>query len=239
MTTCPICKNIINKESLKRLEADCLFAPIEEVNQHLIRYQCNICDVIFGSEEMLNLAPTKLTRAYQNVYASGYRENDASDFEFSLFQMLGPSKSGLYINWGSGTSSTSDKGNKEGYTLLNYDPGLPSMPNYSTREELQQLIGKIDGIISNNVLDHLQDPIKDLLFMKSLLKPNGSMIHASDGFRYGIDYTKFHLFFFVGKSVSFISDTIDMPHTFTASAVEGVDIVKWSKNDTNLQTISA
>lgn len=195
MIKCPICKNENDESTIKKLESNCLFLSIEGIDQHIIRYQCNTCNVIFGPNEMINLESSKLIKAYQDVYASGHREGDATKFEFDLFKMLNPDKSGVYINWGSGTSRTSDSAFQDGYTLLNYDPGLPSMSGYLTQEELEHLTMKVDGIISNNVLDHLQNPIIDLFFMKSLLKSGGCMIHASDGFQYKIDYTKFHLFF--------------------------------------------
>ena len=225
MIICPICKSQSDEYHLKKLEDNCRFFPIAEVNQHLIRYQCNICDVIFGSKEMLNLSNEKLSKAYRDVYASGYRENDATSYEESLFYMLNPEKSGTYINWGAGTSSTSERVRQAGFNLLNYDPGIPNT-TYLNKEDIKNI--RVDGIISNNVLDHLQDPISDLLLMKSILKSNGTMIHASDGFEYIISYTKFHLFFFVGKSVDFISKSINMDHTFLPSSVEGSLILKLS-----------
>lgn len=223
MITCPICKTKYHKHDLKLLESDCHFLEIEGVNQHLIRYQCNVCDVIFGPEDMLNLKPEKLSKFYQDVYATNYREMDSSDFELSLLYMLHPDSSKTYINWGAGTSNTSEKAKAKGFSLLNYDPGMPDTLNYLSKETLP----KADGIISNNVLDHLQDPIADLLFMKSLLNPGGSMIHASDGFRYALHFTKAHLFFFVGKSVDFISKAIGMSYTTIPAEKEGTDIVEW------------
>lgn len=225
MITCPICKTIHYKASLRKLESDCHFLEIDGVNQHLIRYQCSTCDVIFGPEDMLNLEPHKLLKYYKDIYDTNYREMDDSTLELSLFHLLKPSKSGTYLNWGAGTNPTSKKAQAEGYTLLNYDPGMPDCLGYLNKESLP----KTDGIISNNVLDHLQDPISDLLLMKSLLKPGGSMIHASDGFRYFLHFTKAHLFFFVGRSIEFISKAIDMPHTFISSGRGDIEIVQWHK----------
>ena len=231
MITCPICKTTHNKSDLRRLDSNCLFLKLEGVNQHLIRYQCKKCGVIFGSEEMLNLEPSKLSKYYQDIYNSGYREDDWSDFELYVFLKSNPNKDGVYVNWGAGTSSTSEKAKDLGYTLYNYDPGLPSssFASYLTREYMtQNMRGKIDVIMSNNVLDHLQDPISDLLFMKSLLKDGGKMLHASDGFAYEMCHTKAHLFFFVGKSVDFISDAIGMKHRFIDANRSGMKIVEWT-----------
>jgi len=225
MITCPICKN--SNEQLRTLESNCMFLEIEGVNQHIIRYQCDSCDVIFGSEEMIGLEKDKLMKAYLDIYSSGYRECDSSSFEFLLFTLLRPTRDGVYINWGAGTSTTSEIANTHGFTLLNYDPGLPDSLNYLTKDKISTM--SIDGIISNNVLDHLQDPINELSFMKSILKPGKSMIHGSDGFQYRIHWTKFHLYFFIGRSVQVMSDTIGMTHEFIPSFTTGVDIVKWNK----------
>jgi 2-polyprenyl-3-methyl-5-hydroxy-6-metoxy-1,4-benzoquinol methylase len=87
---------------------------------------------------------------------------------------------------------------------------------------------KFDGIISNNVLDHMQDPIGTLKLMKSLLKSNASMIHASDGFDYNIPYTKAHLYFFVGKSVDYITKNIGMSYEqIPYNLNTEIKIVKW------------
>jgi hypothetical protein len=182
-----------------------------------------VCDVIFGSQEMLDLSSDRLSKFYQDIYNSGLREMDSSNLELSLLHFLNPIRSGTYINWGAGTSKTSILAKQQGYNLINYDPGIPDSSGYLSKGQLP----KVDGIISNNVLDHLQNPIGDMLFMKSLLKENGSMIHASDGFEYNIHYTKGHLFFFVGKSVDFISKAIEMKYTFVPFHSPGTKITKW------------
>lgn len=225
MITCPICKSSF--DDLPTKHAKCQFLAIAGVNQNLIRHQCSICDTIFGSQEMLNLSSEKLSKAYQNIYNSGHREGDTTDMELFLFENLQPQTNGTYLNWGAGTNRTSNEIAKKGYRLLSYDPGIPpSVPGYITIDYAKTL--KFDGIISNNVLDHMQDPIGSMLFMKSLLKSDGVMIHASDGFQYVIDYTKFHLYFFVGRSVQTISNAIDMQHIELPSPVVGATIIQWS-----------
>jgi Methyltransferase domain len=213
MLTCPICKTKYDRVDLKKFESDCIFSPIEGINQHLIRYQCLNCDVIFGPEDMLNLSASQLGKAYQDLYKSGNREGDSTHVEVSLFNRLNPTSNGTYVNWGAGTNHTSIEIAKQGYKLLNYDPGIPNnVTGYITINEIKQ--SKFDGIFSNNVLDHLQDPVSDLMLMKSLLKPGAKMIHASDGFKYKIDFTKFHLYFFIGRSVQYLSQIIEMKMTF-------------------------
>ena len=57
-----------------------------------------------------------------------------------------------------------------------------------------------DGIFSNNLLEHLRHPVDDLRQMASLLKPGSMMSHATPCFDYRFEFTRFHLFFFLGRS---------------------------------------
>ena len=225
MITCGLCLETMDETKLQKFESNCIFRRYKNINQHLIRYQCLNCDVIFGPQDMLNLPSEKLTEYYQLVYGSGYKEADSSDLEMLLLQYLNPIKNGIYLNFGSGTNPTSEKAKKENIILLNYDPGFPKTG--ITLDQMKSI--KFDGIISNNVLDHMQDPIEILKLMKSLLKSNASMIHASDGFDYNIPYTKAHLYFFVGKSVEYITKNIGMAYEEIPYDINPeIKIVKWT-----------
>ena len=59
---------------------------------------------------------------------------------------------------------------------------------------------RFHGIFSNNVLEHLRYPIQDLRFLARLLHPGGRMSHATPCFEYLYEYTRFHLFFYLGRS---------------------------------------
>lgn len=225
MITCPICKTEYNENALQKWESDCHFLPVSGISQHLVRYRCNICDVIFGPEDMLHLSEKKLSQAYLDEYASGTKEMDSTEWEYDIFLRLNPNSNGNYINWGAGLSKTSVKAKRNGFQLINYDPGMPIELAYASLNELP----KADGILSNNVLDHLQDPIKDLLVMKSLLKPGGCMIHSSDGFMYNIHFTKYHLYFFVGKSVERLAKAVDMNYEFLPCRRPDMKILKLTR----------
>jgi len=204
MITCPICKTEHEDNVLQELEIECRFRPIEGISQNMVRYQCSVCNVIFGPMDMLNLDPKKLTQAYLDIYSSGYHEANSTNLEFYLLTTLSPIPGQTFINFGGGGINTTSQRAKDelGVTLINYDPGFSlniSLPNQ-----------KIDGIISNNVLDHLQDPIKELLFMKSLLKEGACMTHCSDGFYYLVPFTKYHLYFFICESFNYVTKAINM-----------------------------
>ena len=60
-----------------------------------------------------------------------------------------------------------------------------------------------------------QDPVKDLAYMKSLLKENAQIIHSTDCYKYCYAYTKYHLFFFEGKSLDVICDKVGLIYEYT------------------------
>ena len=69
---------------------------------------------------------------------------------------------------------------------------------------------KFDGVFSNNVLEHLPDPVSELKFMKSLLRDEKTdlMAHATPCFEYAYEYTRFHLVFYTGGSIASVARQI-------------------------------
>jgi len=47
--------------------------------------------------------------------------------------------------------------------------------------------------------------VAELQVMASLLPPDGLMSHATPCFEYRFEFTRFHLFFFLGRSRSFLA----------------------------------
>jgi hypothetical protein len=56
------------------------------------------------------------------------------------------------------------------------------------------------------VLEHLRHPVDELKTMSSLLPAGGMMSHATPCFEYRFEFTRFHLFFFLGRSREFLTD---------------------------------
>ena len=66
---------------------------------------------------------------------------------------------------------------------------------------------RFDGIFSNDLLEHLSDPIHELQFMKLLLKSRESkMAHCTGCYNYKYEYTRFHMFFYTGKSLDVLAE---------------------------------
>ncbi|MEA5462706.1 class I SAM-dependent methyltransferase [Leptothoe sp. PORK10 BA2] len=206
-TNCPLCNQNLKGTSLQVFESHCIFGGGD-----LLRYQCPHCDVIFGPTKILHLSPKALSREYFWHYQA-YSEGDSTQLELRAFYAMKPKRNGLYLNWGAGRwSNTLQILRAEGWNVLGYDPFSP--PSTDTdlyiQDENQLSNHNFDGIFSNNVLEHLQDPIADILKMKAILKDEGSMVHATPCFEYMYEYTRFHVFFFLGRSRQLLAEQAAM-----------------------------
>lgn len=212
--TCQICDHSAEESQFKKYETDCSFVNIPGIDQHLVRYQCPNCDVIFGTDQMINLSVEELKKAYQIVYLSGVVENDSSVFQFDTFMMCNPKTDGMYLDWGAGETRFSEKVKLAGYTIYNYDPFVDSIytKNYVSHDFV--INNKFDIIFSTSLIEHLQHPIEDLKYMASLLKPGGYMVHSTDCYAYCCERTKYHLFFFVGRSLDALDKKTGLKHSF-------------------------
>lgn len=173
----------------------------------LVRHQCPGCDVIFGTQRMLSLSPAALGREYRDVYAT-YEENDSTQLELKAFSYLRPKPGGRYLNFGAGRwSSALSILREQGHDLVAYEPYTKAgSPTLLTREE--ELEGlRFDGIMSNNLIEHLQDPVTALRKQAALLRDRAScMVHATACYRYEIEESRFHLYFFVGRSTQKLAE---------------------------------
>ncbi len=195
---CPICEFIDSTSSFRIYESRCIFG-----GGKLIRHECPNCGLIFGTQRMLSLSDRELDREYAEHY-SCYNEGDSTESELKAFEYLQPKPEGIYLNFGCGRwSSTIEQARLRGYQLFGFDP-------YTERANDDYIINninvlkamKFDGIMSNDVLEHLRYPHQTLLFMASLLKDNGLMVHKTPCYSYSYEYTRFHLYFFTGNSLS-------------------------------------
>ena len=168
----------------------------------LVRFQCPACDLIFGADKMFKLTDTELNQEYEWHYRV-YSEGDSTAQEIRAFHSLNPSKSGVYLNYGAGAwSNTMQLLKAEGWNVYAYEPHASACSGdaYVINDKSVLSAMKFDGLCSNNLLEHLRWPIEELVFMKSLLNPNASMSHATPCFAYLCEYTRFHLYFYLGRS---------------------------------------
>lgn len=201
MKFCGKCQ-ICNSNNLVPINSFCIFT-----NQPIYRFKCCDCGFIFGPINYIEMDKSELINKYKELY-SNYQECDSTEREVKTFLSLNPKIDGKYLNFGSGIWSKSTKIIKEmGFDLTCYDFSF----DVGTIDGL-----KFDGIISNNVIEHLQYPIESFKFLKSLLKDNGIMFHSSPCFKYKYEFSIFHLNFLIGKSVEILADKagLNIEHFF-------------------------
>lgn len=196
--TCELCGVSHPASAYKVMESHCVFG-----GGRLIRHQCPDCDAVFGPSKMLGLSTAELSQEYA-VHYSVYQEGDSTDLEIRTFHALNPSKEGVYLNFGAGGWSKSVQILREqGWNVLAYEPhhsGAAAHESYviSSEDDLNAI--KFDGIFSNNVLEHFRHPLDEMHAMSRLLKPGGKMSHTTPCFEYLYEFTRFHLFFYLGRS---------------------------------------
>jgi hypothetical protein len=197
--TCPICGSIERYARYPVLTVQDRFH-----GGRLVRHQCPACDVIFGTRRMLSLSAQEMSREYRDVYAT-YDEHDSTQLELHVFSYLRPRPGGRYLNFGAGRwSAALPQLRQQGYDIVAYEPytTMASTATIITREE-ELRDQRFDGIMSNNLIEHLQDPVAALTQQAALLRDQEScMVHATACYRYAFEGSRLHLFFFVGRSVA-------------------------------------
>ena len=200
--TCPLCDYFGTNEKYSIFMAQCIFG-----GGQLKRFQCPKCDVIFGANKMLALNAKELAQDYESHYRV-YKLGDSTDQEIRAFNLLKPKKNGIYLNYGAGAWSKSVQILRtQGWNVFAFEPHSPatSHHDYVIGNKVDLLKFKFDGIFSNNVLEHLRFPIQEFVFMKNILKSNAKMSHATPCYEYLYEFTRFHLFFYLGRSKKFLA----------------------------------
>jgi hypothetical protein len=205
--SCALCGYTAERGAFAEHVTECIFE-----GGTITRHQCPACDVIFGSDLMLELSPEALTREYEWHYQI-FTEGDSTEQEIRAFEALNPERGRAYVNWGSGAwSSSTERLRSEGWEVYGYEPHGSAHGGgkyvLTTRSELEQL--KPAGIFSNNVLEHFRYPVAALRDMASLLPAGAMMSHATPCFEYRFEFTRFHLFFFLGKSREWIAEQANL-----------------------------
>ena len=195
--TCALCGHTALSAAFQALTSHCIFG-----GGVLVRHKCPECDVIFGADKMLEMTPAELTQEYEWHYKV-YEEGDSTPAEIRAFHSLNPSRDGVYVNYGAGAWSRSvPQLREQGWNVHAYEPHASASDTeaWCISDEKQLKAMHFDGLFSNNVLEHLRNPANDLRRMMSMLKPGARMAHATPCYEYLYEFTRFHLFFFPGRS---------------------------------------
>ena len=205
--SCALCGHTAHRVDFAERVTACIFE-----GGVITRHQFPACDVIFGSDLMLELSPEALTREYEWHYQI-FSEGDSTEQEIRAFKALKPERGRAYVNWGSGAwSSSTERLRADGWEVYGFEPHGSAHGGgghvLTTRSELEQI--KPAGIFSNNVLEHFRYPVAALRDMASLLPGGALMSHATPCFEYRFEFTRFHLFFFLGKSREWIAEQANL-----------------------------
>jgi len=161
---------------------------------------------------MLRMSAKDLGREYRELYAT-YEEGDSTDSEISSFRLMQLRPGGRYLNYGCGRWSRSiPRLRAEGYDVIGYEPFSHegSLPEYvkTSEEELSSL--SFDGILTHNILEHVQDPVAFNRLLGSWLKPDGRLVHATACYEYAYEFSRFHTLFFPGRSAEVLASRSGM-----------------------------
>lgn len=203
---CALCGHSAPLHQFKQYSTQCQFG-----GGRLLRHQCPECDVIFGAQKMLALNEAELSAEY-DVHYRLFTEGDSTEQEVRAFFALDPQPGGRYLNYGAGAWSRSvELLRAQGWDITAYEPTASAQQQPGLITQPQALAAlRFDGIYSNNVLEHLRQPVDTLRQLASLLNPGGRMSHATPCYEYLYEYTRFHLFFFLGRSRSYLAQHADL-----------------------------
>lgn len=198
---CPICGHSAAKGTYETKVSECIFG-----GGRLERYVCPDCGAIFGPLKMMALSEAQLAEEYKQSY-SVYSESDCTMLEKMAFEALHPQKGKTYLNYGAGAwNKTTKELRDRGYDVYDFEPYAPVESNPWVIRSMDDLVKmKFDGIFSNDLIEHLRNPVADLKSMKELLNRNGEMVHCSGCYEYAFEYTRFHLVFLTGNSLNVLS----------------------------------
>jgi len=205
--SCALCGHTAQRAYFAEHVTACIFE-----GGTITRHQCPDCEVIFGSDLMLELSPEALAHEYEWHYQI-FSEGDSTEQEIRAFKALNPERGKAYVNWGSGAwSSSTESLRADGWEVYGYEPHGSAHGGgkyvLTTPSELERI--NPAGIFSNNVLEHFRHPVAALREMAALLPVGGRMSHATPCFEYRFEFTRFHLFFFLGKSREWIAEQANL-----------------------------
>jgi len=197
--SCIICGESGGRHHFEIVVSECMFG-----GGKLERYRCPSCECIFGAQKFLDLSPEMVDLDYRLLY-SRYREGDTTHNEIRTFHSLNPERGKVYLNWGAGAwNSTIDVLRSEGWDLWGYEPS--ATPNASFVITDKGDLPELDGIISNNVIEHFLDPVQQFNEFHSFLKPGTLMAHSTACYDYLYPISRFHTVFLMGKSPKVLAE---------------------------------
>lgn len=206
--TCYICNFNDKIECFNKYISNDIFKAGE-----LIRHQCPNCDVIFGDLRFLTMSRDEISNDYMDVY-SYYEEGETSNYILSVLNKINLGKDKTYLDYACGKKSkTLELLNKSGFNVYGFDAYVDMChPKFIKNINNDTTF---DIVYSNNYIEHLIDPFNDLNKLLNLLKPDGKLVMISSCWEYCCEYTHYHTFFFIGRSVDYLCKKLNIKETFS------------------------
>lgn len=197
---CIVCDHVDFRPGFATLTSECIFG-----GGTLERYQCPECDCVFGAQKFLELPPSLVNLDYRMLY-SRYKEGASGAAEMRAFEILRSAKEEKVINWGAGAwNDTTQRIRALGYSVWSFEPNAPSSEAFTIADKAA-IPAPLDGIFSNNVIEHFLDPVAQFREFHRLLSVGGRMSHSSPCYEYLYPFTRFHTFFPIGRSVEILAE---------------------------------
>ena len=200
---CYICDYSNTLDQFKEYKSNDVFEAGE-----LIRYQCPQCDVIFGDMRFLLLDKSIIEDDYTDLY-SYYSEGNTTKYILEVLESLEiyGDKSKSYLDYACGKWNTAvDNLKIKGYNSTGYDKYVGD--GKIILNDITDL--KFDVIFSCNFIEHLINPIEDIIDILEHINNDGYLIFITSCFEYCIDFTHYHTFFFVGRSLEFLCKRLNL-----------------------------
>ena len=215
--SCYICKFNDKIEKYKIYKANDIFYAGE-----LIRYQCPNCECIFGDLRFLHMDKSEISNDYKDLY-SFYSEGDTSNFILESLNKINLGKDKSYLDFACGKDNrTLDLLNENGYDVYGYD----LYTNMDHPKCIKNTF-KFDIVYTNNYIEHLIDPFNDLKKVIDLLKDDGKLVIISPCCEYCIEFTNYHTFYFLGKSVKYLCNELSINEIYSEK-IFFTDSNEWS-----------
>lgn len=191
---CIVCGHRDRHDGFETIVDECMFG-----GGRLERYHCPDCECVFGPQKFLDLPEALCTADYRLLY-DHYAEANSVEQEVRTFRSLGLETGQRALNWGCGAwSETIQQLRGDGQDVWGFEPHAPTSDPFVVND-LGYVREGLDGIFSNNVIEHLRQPVEQLREMASLLRPGGVMAHSTPCYEYRYGFTRFHTLFLLGNS---------------------------------------
>lgn len=200
--TCIICNNNDLYENFNKIYANDIFCA-----GTIIRHQCPKCSLIFGDLRFLNLSDEEILKDYEDTY-SYFTECDNIDIQFNCINSVNffSNKNLKYLDYACGTGKFASFLKNEGYNIIGYDKYVKTDNVLNDIDNL-----KFDIIFSNNFIEHLTNPIEQVKTILNHLNYNGYLVFMSDCIdNYGVEFTHFHTYYYLGKSLEILFNTLNL-----------------------------